>query len=110
MKDMTIRDLDAATLAAVVQLAPDAYGVTIRERVGELLAGDTPSTGTMHQVLTKLERRRLLHAHVGDSTPVRGGRAKRLFTLTAAGARALDQARRTAEQRAAAFATAHRSG
>ena len=54
MKDM-IRDRDAAVLAAVAQLAPEAYGVVVRERVGELL-GTTPSVGTVHRVLTAFER------------------------------------------------------
>ena len=101
MKDMTIRDLDAALLAAVAQLDPEAYGVAIRARTGELLGGMLPSTGTVHQGLTRLEREGMLTARMGDSTPVRGGRARRLFSLTAAGARSLAKARKDAAQRAA---------
>jgi DNA-binding PadR family transcriptional regulator len=101
LKDM-IRDLDAATIAAVAQLQPDAYGVAIRERVGELL-GRAPSIGTIHLALTRLEREGLLRSRAGDPTPVRGGRAKRLFTVTAAGGRALERAQRLAKDRAQAL-------
>jgi DNA-binding PadR family transcriptional regulator len=103
LKDM-IRDLDGATLAAVHQLGSDAYGVAIRTRVGELLGGRPPSIGTIHLSLTRLERSGFLRARFGDPTPVRGGRAKRLFALTAAGARALAQARHELGGRARAFA------
>jgi PadR family transcriptional regulator PadR len=98
MKDM-IRDLEGALLAAVAQLAPEAYGVAIRARTGELL-GRTPSIGTVHQGLARLEREGLLTARMGEPTPVRGGRARRLFTLTGAGALALAEARRTLADRA----------
>jgi PadR family transcriptional regulator PadR len=101
---MAIHDLDAATLAAVAQLAPEAYGVAIRERVGELFGGKPPSMGTVHLVLRRMERSGFLRARAGEPTPIRGGRAKRLFTLTPAGARALERASRAAEARAEAFA------
>jgi DNA-binding PadR family transcriptional regulator len=101
---MALRDLDAAALAAVAQLAPEAYGVAIRARVGELLGGKPPSIGWTHLALRRMERNGLLRARLGDPTPVRGGRAKRLYTLTAAGARALHHASRAAEARADALA------
>jgi DNA-binding PadR family transcriptional regulator len=101
---MTIRDLDAALLAAVAQLDPEAYGVAVRLRAGELLGGVLPSTGTVHQGLTRLEREGMVTARMGDPTPVRGGRARRLFSLTTAGARALAKARKDALQRAAGLA------
>lgn len=103
-----MRDLEAAALAAVAQLAPDAYGVSIRARVAELLGGKPPSIGSMHLALRRMERRGWLRARPGEPSPVRGGRAKRLFTLTAAGAHALERAGRDAEERAKALARAWR--
>jgi DNA-binding PadR family transcriptional regulator len=100
-------NLDAAVLAAIGQLAPDAYGVAIRARVGELL-GTTPSVGTVHRVLTAFETKGLVRARTGDPTPVRGGRAKRLFTLTAAGQRALQRARAAAREQAASLSPSWR--
>jgi PadR family transcriptional regulator len=88
-----IGDLETATLAAVSQLAPNAYGVTIRARVGEILAGRPPSVGSMHLVLSRLERQGLLRARMGEPLPARGGRARRLFAITPAGARLLERAK-----------------
>lgn len=105
---MAIPDLEAASLAAIAQLAPEAYGVTIRARVGELLGGRAPSIGAVHLALRRMERRGWLRARAGEPTPVRGGRAKRLFTLTAAGAKALERASRDAEARAKAISRAWR--
>ncbi len=100
---MTIPDLDAVLLAAVAQLAPNAYGVAIRSRAGELL-GRVPSVGTVYSGLAKLERAGMIRARAGEPTPVRGGRAKRFVTLTAVGVRALERARREAERRVALLA------
>jgi PadR family transcriptional regulator, regulatory protein PadR len=100
---VAILDLDAALLAAIAQLAPDAYGVAIRDRSGQLLGGRTPSIGTVYMALTRMEKAKLISARMGDPVPTRGGRAKRLYTLTPAGARALDRARRAAQQRVSAF-------
>jgi DNA-binding PadR family transcriptional regulator len=97
-----IRDLDGAVLAAVAQLSPDSYGVAIRSRVGDLL-GRPPSIGIIHLTLTRLERDGLVRARMGDPTPVRGGRAKRLFTLTAVGTRALQRAAAATVARAGAL-------
>jgi DNA-binding PadR family transcriptional regulator len=105
---MAIPDLEAATLAAVAQLAPEAYGVSIRARAGELLGGRAPSIGAVHLALRRIEGRGWVRARSGEPTPVRGGRAKRLFTLTASGAKALERASREAETRAKAFTRALR--
>jgi DNA-binding PadR family transcriptional regulator len=99
---MTNHDRDWAVLAAVAQLGPEAYGVTIRQRVGEML-GRVPSVGTVHHALTRLEAAGLVEGRTGEPTPRRGGRAKRLFRMTAAGARALDRARAEARARARAL-------
>lgn len=101
MKDMN--ELEAAVLAAVSQLEPDAYGVLVRERVGEMLHAEAPSTGSVHRALTKLARARLLRAQMGEPTAVRGGRAKRLYQVTAAGRAALETERQRAVRRAAAL-------
>jgi DNA-binding PadR family transcriptional regulator len=101
---MTTRALDDVILAAVAQLAPHAYGVTIRARAGALLHGATPSVGSVHRALTRLERGGLVRATMGDPTPVRGGRAKRLFSITPVGATALAKAQRAARHRAVAMA------
>lgn len=90
-------------LAAIGQLAGDAYGVTIRERAGELLGGRTPSVGAIHYTLTRLEREGLVRTRMSEPEPVRGGRAKRLFELTAVGERSLREAQAELRSRASAL-------
>src|SRR5262245_41189887 len=97
---MAILDLDATILAAVAQLGDEAEGVAIRERAGRLLGGRAPSVGTTYLALSRLERGKMLRARIGDPTPVRGGRGKRIYVLTAAGVRALERARHSARERA----------
>src|SRR5882724_11651159 len=96
---MAIFDLDAAILAAVAQLRDDAYGVAIRTRAGKLLNRREPSIGTIYLPLGRLERQGFLVARMGEPTAARGGRAKRLYALTAVGALALQRARRSTEWR-----------
>ncbi|NOT10079.1 MAG: PadR family transcriptional regulator [Gemmatimonadales bacterium] len=91
-------DFDIVVLAAVAQLAPEAYGVTIRDRVGLLQGGRIPSVGAVYTALQSLERGGLLRAQLGDPSPVRGGRAKRFFSLSAKGVRELTRAREAAQR------------
>jgi PadR family transcriptional regulator PadR len=46
----------------------------------------------VHAVLTRLEEKGLLKSKMSDPTEERGGRRKRIFLLTAAGKRALEEA------------------
>jgi len=46
----------------------------------------------VHAVLTRLEEKGLLKSKMSEPTETRGGRSKRIFVLTAAGKRALEDA------------------
>ena len=52
----------------------------------------------VHVALYRLEEKGLLTSRVGGATAVRGGRRKRLFTITAAGSGALTEIRALREQ------------
>jgi PadR family transcriptional regulator, regulatory protein PadR len=97
---MSLNDFDAAVLAAVSQLDPHAYGVPIRDRIAAILDSEPPSIGGLYTALTRLEGRALLASTLGEATPVRGGRARRLYVLTAAGVTALEEARTRIRERA----------
>ena len=47
-----------------------------------------------HDTMQRLEEKGLVNSRFGDSTAERGGRRKRLFTVTVAGEQALQEARR----------------
>ena len=74
-------------LAATRRLAPDAYGASIAQEI-EHLTGRRCSLGALYTTLDRLESKGLVKTRMGDPTPERGGRAKRIVTLTAAGKRA----------------------
>jgi PadR family transcriptional regulator, regulatory protein PadR len=73
------------------ELGDRAYGVTIRTEISER-AGRTVAPGALYTALDRLEDKGLVKSRVGEPSPQRGGRAKRFFTVTASGAKALARA------------------
>jgi PadR family transcriptional regulator PadR len=86
-----IGDFEQLILFALVRLGPDAYGVTIRRAI-EDRTGREVSPGALYTALDRMERRGFVSSRLGDPTPARGGKRKRLYTLEAAGERALARA------------------
>jgi DNA-binding PadR family transcriptional regulator len=74
-------------LTAAARLGDDAYGVTIKEAI-ESVTRRRCSTGALYTTLDRLEHKGLLATWMGDPTPERGGRPKRLVRITAKGSRA----------------------
>jgi DNA-binding PadR family transcriptional regulator len=77
-------------LLAVWKLGENAYGLGIRNFAQEL-TGKYWSVGAVYVPLERLEKRGFLSSHTGDPRPERGGRRRRLFQLTRAGRRELDE-------------------
>jgi PadR family transcriptional regulator, regulatory protein PadR len=71
-------------LAAAARLGEGAYGATIRQQV-EAATGVPCSIGALYTTLDRLEAKGLLETWMGDPTPERGGRAKRMVRVTAKG-------------------------
>jgi len=86
----TIGEFEQLILIALIRLGPHAYGVTIRQEI-ETRTGRTISPGALYTALTRLEKRGLVSSRLGDPTPERGGKRKRLYTLQPAGERALSR-------------------
>ena len=84
-------ELELVILLALVRLGEDAYGVTLRDEI-EIRTGRTLTPGTLYPTLDRLERKGLIRSFLGESTPERGGRAKRYYVLLARG---LDAVRRS---------------
>lgn len=89
--------LETAILLAVARLAEDAYGAAVRREVSAS-RGHEYAVGAIHTALQRLEDKGLVHSWTGEPLPVRGGRARRYYRLTAAGARALEHARTAARR------------
>lgn len=82
-----IGEFEYLLLAAARRLEPDAYGASIAAEI-EQATGRRCSLGALYTTLDRLESKGLIKTRMGDPTPERGGRAKRMVTLTAPGRRA----------------------
>jgi DNA-binding PadR family transcriptional regulator len=80
-------------LLAILRLGDEAYGVTIRREIAECTERE-PAPGALYTTLDRLEEKGLVASTYGDPTPERGGRAKRYFTVTTRGVRAVARAQR----------------
>jgi PadR family transcriptional regulator PadR len=84
----TIGDFEQRILFALIHLGADAYGVPIRSEI-EARTGRAVSAGALYTALDRLEARGLVSSRLGEPTPERGGKRKRLYTVQPAGERAL---------------------
>jgi DNA-binding PadR family transcriptional regulator len=91
MKGSNLGELEELVLLTVGILFPDAYGVAVLDEIDKR-AGRALNISAVHAVLTRLEEKGLLKSKMGDPSEERGGRRKRIFTLTAAGKRSLEEA------------------
>ena len=91
-KDEYLGNFDLMLLLAILRLGDDAYGVTIAQEL-EQQTGREVVIASVYARLERLQERGLVTSNLGDSTPERGGRAKRYFRITAAGIREVRDAR-----------------
>lgn len=74
-------------LSAATRLREDAYGAAIRQEIEEATRHHC-SIGALYTTLDRLEAKGLVKTWMGDPTPQRGGRSKRMVSVTANGIRA----------------------
>jgi PadR family transcriptional regulator PadR len=74
-------------LTAAASLGDEAYGASIRRQI-ETATGNHCSIGALYITLDRMESKGLVKTWMGDPTPQRGGRAKRMVRVTPRGARA----------------------
>ena len=83
-------ELELVVLLAVLRLKDDAHGVTVMREIADRTARRVVR-GSVYITLERLEDKGLVSSSIGAPSPVRGGRAKRLYTVTPDGRRALRQ-------------------
>jgi PadR family transcriptional regulator, regulatory protein PadR len=74
-------------ITAAAGLDEEAYGAAIREEI-EATTGRKCSVGALYTTIERLENKGLLKTWMGDATPQRGGRAKRMVRVTPKGVQA----------------------
>lgn len=92
-KDVYVGELEQQILLIVLRLGDAAYA----NPIGEMLtaaARRRVGRGALYTALERLEAKGCLTSTMGEPLPERGGRARRYFTVTAAGMRALRESRR----------------
>src|SRR5215510_6701404 len=87
-----IGQFEQAVLLALIRLGSDAYGRAILNEVQQRLNRDV-SAGAVYATLERLETKGLVSSQLAPGTAIRGGRARRYFAPTAAGVRALNEAK-----------------
>jgi PadR family transcriptional regulator, regulatory protein PadR len=87
--------LELQVLLAVARLGEGAYGLAVRHDVSARTGHDY-SVGAVYTTLQRLEGKGLVASHTTEPLPVRGGRSRRQFRVTASGQRAMRDAQRVA--------------
>jgi len=91
MKGNHLGELEELVLLTVGIMHPQAYGVGVMDEI-EKETGRQLNVSAVHAVLTRLEEKGFVKSKMGEPTQERGGRRKRIFLLTGAGKRALEEA------------------
>jgi PadR family transcriptional regulator PadR len=97
MKGDKLGEFEEFALLAVCALKEGTYGVPIQQSM-EKFTGRNVSIGAVYAVLARLEDKGFVRSVMGDATPVRGGKRKRLYEPTAAGISAVRDLRRVRER------------
>jgi PadR family transcriptional regulator PadR len=74
-------------ITAATRLGDNSYGASIREEI-ETTARRKCSIGALYTTIERLEAKGLVTTWMGEATPERGGRAKRMVRVTGKGMRA----------------------
>ncbi|HEX4232103.1 MAG TPA: PadR family transcriptional regulator [Bryobacteraceae bacterium] len=74
-------------IAAAIRLGEHAYGAAIREEL-QTTTGRSCSIGALYTTLERLENKGFVKTWMGEPTPQRGGRPKRMVHVTANGVQA----------------------
>ncbi|HEV2175314.1 MAG TPA: helix-turn-helix transcriptional regulator [Nitrospira sp.] len=90
----SLGEFEQIVLLAILRLGENAYGVTILAAIAAC-TGRRPSSGALYTTLDRLEEKGLVQSRMGDPTPQRGGRAKRLMKVTKKGRVAVTKAQRS---------------
>jgi PadR family transcriptional regulator PadR len=80
-------EFEYVLITAAAGLSDKAYGAAIREEI-ESTTGRKCSIGALYTTIDRLETKGLLTTWMGDATPQRGGRSKRMVRVTPKGVQA----------------------
>lgn len=88
-----LSEFEMMVMLTILRLEEEPYGIPIAKELS-ILRGREVALGTVYAALDRLELKGLVASELGESTPERGGRAKRYFRVTNDGIRAAQDTRR----------------
>jgi DNA-binding PadR family transcriptional regulator len=84
----SLGELEQVVLLALLRLGDGGFGVSVQSEI-EGRTQRRVSLGAVYTTLARLEQKGLVASRVGDPTPQRGGRRKKLYRVLPKGKRAL---------------------
>ena len=97
MKGDRVGEFEEMLLLALQALPEDGRSVVAIQQYLEEVTTRSVSLGAVYAGLDRLELKGCVRSELGDVTPARGGKRKRLFTVTREGKRTAQEARRVRE-------------
>jgi DNA-binding PadR family transcriptional regulator len=97
MSHYTLGEFEQLVLLAILHLEGDVYGVPIVEEI-ERRTGRSVARAAVYVTLRRLEQKRLISSWMGDSTPERGGKPRRLVKVEPEGLQLLRESREAMNQ------------
>lgn len=92
----TLGELEHQLLLALLHIGSESHAVPLVDLLEQLTERRVSPTGA-YTVLRRLEKRGYVTSRLGPSTPERGGRPKRLFTISSQALPVLRKTRRELE-------------
>lgn len=102
MKGTYLGEFEEVVLLAVAIRSGDAYGAAVVSEIEQQMSRSV-NLGAVHSALNRLQEKGMVHSQMGGVTSERGGRRKRLYTVTAYGRRALEEIQQLRNQMWAAI-------
>ncbi|WP_019617249.1 PadR family transcriptional regulator [Psychromonas ossibalaenae] len=95
-KQMYLGEFEHVVLLSIMHLDNNAYGVTIRHQLKEMINRDV-TLGALYSTIERLEKKGYITSKKGGSKPERGGKAKRLVQVTTLGLNMLSMSKKQFE-------------
>jgi PadR family transcriptional regulator, regulatory protein PadR len=97
MKGERLGEFEEFTLLAVRALRDDTYAVPVQQYV-EKVTGRPVSIGAIYAALARLEQKGFLRSTMSEAVAQRGGKSKRIYSVTSTGLRTARDLHRVRER------------
>lgn len=97
MTHQGLGEFEQMVLLAIAHLRDEAYAIPIVDEIGRR-TGRNVARAAVYITLRRLEEKGFVSSWMGEPIPERGGKSRRYVKLEAPGAKALREARNTAER------------